>query len=418
MKLSRRSLLLSASAGAALTTVAPGLKVARAAPGDNNRILVVLFLRGGADGLNLVSPANNGIYQDARPTLAVDPAQGLEIANGVGGETFFMSPNVPELHQLYTDGDLGIVHAAGVVSDNRSHFVSMDMMERGFTDTETTPQITGWLTRHLNALGEERGLLSTVSKSSSVPISLLQYPEAVSIPNVNDFNIWGGDQNLDVIRQLNTGTSAYANVATQTVDAIQSVQAQVDLFENSDETGVQYPNGSLGSSLESLAQLIKMDVGLDIATVDYGGWDTHNNQANEFTTQATQLSQSIDAFWQDLDGYHDQVTMIVMTEFGRRLNENGSQGTDHGNGSVMLALGAGVAGGQMHGEWPGLAPEALNQGDLASANDYRMVVADMLVQRFGQTDIEQVFPTISYSPMGLFVEQPVVVAEAATGTSG
>ena len=417
MKLSRRTLLMSASAGAALTTVAPGLKVARAAPGDNNRIMVVLFLRGGADGLNLVSPANNGAYQDARPTLAVDPAEGLEIANGVGGETFFINPGAPELHQLYTDGDLGIVHSTGVISDNRSHFVSMDMMERGFTDAEDT-QITGWLTRHLTALGEDRPLLSTVSKSSSVPVSLLQYPQAVSLPNVNDFNIWGGDTNLDVIRQLNTGTSAYANVATQTVDAIQSVQAQADQFEQSDEAGVQYPGGSLSGSLQSLAQLIKMDVGLDIATVDYGGWDTHNNQANEFATQVGQLSQSLNAFWQDLDGYHDQVTLIAMTEFGRRLGENGSQGTDHGNGSVMLALGAGVAGGQMHGEWPGLTPDALNQGDLASANDYRMVLADMLVQRFGQTSIEEVFPTITYSPMGLFLQEPVAVATAATGTAG
>lgn len=429
MKLTRRNLLVGASSGALLATAGPGLRVSLAAESTSDEILVVLFARGGTDGLQLVAPANEAIYQDARPSIAVQPDgvnAGFALANGLDGVDFFLNPGASGLNDLYTSGDLALIHAAGVPTENRSHFKSMDMMERGMADNEANLS-TGWLTRHIETLTATRPLLSTVSTASNNPISLLGYPQAVSIPNVEDFNVAGGDVNAQVIAALNSGDSAYQQVAQQTLEAISTVQTKLEeLSENADEgdgesdeseTGPAYTNGPLSSALRNLAQLIKMDVGLDVATVDHGGWDHHNNLVNEFGNQVNELSQSLSAFWEDVADYQDRISVVFMTEFGRRVYENASNGTDHGSGSVMMVLSGNANGGHMYGAWPGLTTAELDNGDLAVTTDYRQVISELLAKRHNSPALDTVFPTVPYNPLGLVNGDDSAITEAVVATS-
>lgn len=438
MKLTRRNLLVSATSGAFMASAGPGLRVSLAADGSTSGdILVVLFARGGIDGLQLVAPANESPYQDARPTIAVQTSgtnAGIPIANGLGGVDFFMNPDATGLSDLYSSGNLALIHAAGVPTENRSHFKSMDMMERGLADNETIIT-SGWLTRHIESLTAERPLLSTISTGSSNPISLLGYPQAVSIPNVQNFNVSGGDVNANVIAALNaSGGSAYQQVALQTLDAINTVQSKLEELEEpepdseatdgeEEDSSPAYTNGPLSGALRNLATLIKMDVGLDVATVDHGGWDHHNNLINEFSNNATELSQSLAAFWDDMVDYQDRITLVFMTEFGRRLNENASAGTDHGSGSVMMVLSGNANGGQMYGEWPGLNGVNLDNGDLAVTTDYRQVISEVLAKRHNSSSLDTVFPTVPYEPLGLLngddsaVTNPAVANAETTSAS-
>jgi uncharacterized protein (DUF1501 family) len=433
MRLTRRNLLLGATGGAFMASAGPGLRVSMAADSTSDEILVVLFARGGADGLQLVAPADVSSYQQARPTIAVQPTgtnAGLALANGLDGVDFFLNPGATELNDLYGSGDLALIHAAGVPTENRSHFKSMDMMERGLADNEDN-LTSGWLTRHVETLAADRPLLSTVSTASNNPISLLGYPQAVSIPDVQNFNVAGGDVNANVIAALNSGSSAYQQVAQQTIEAINTVQdklAELELNSNTDEDageseGPAYTNGPLSGALRNLATLIKMDVGLDVATVDHGGWDHHNNLVNEFGGQISELSQSLGAFWEDVADYRDRISVVFMTEFGRRLGENASNGTDHGSGSVMMVLSGNANGGQMYGDWPGIGSSDLDNGDLAVTTDYRQVIAEILAKRHNSPSLATVFPTVPYSPLGVIngddsaLTSAVVASNASSSAS-
>ena len=428
IKLTRRNLLASATSGAFMASAGPGLRVSMAAEGSSaGDILVVLFARGGTDGLQLVAPANDSVYQDARPTIAVQTGgtnAGLPLANGIGGVDFFFNQDATELNDLYTSGKLALIHAAGVPTENRSHFKSMDMMERGLADDETS-LTSGWLTRHVKTLTAERPWLSTVSTASNNPISLLGYPQAVSIPDVQSFNVSGGDVNANVIAALNaSGGSAYQQAALQTLDAIDTVQTKLQELDDAEgddsdsEAGPAYTNGPLSGALRNLATLIKMDVGLDVATVDQGGWDHHNNLLNEFSNNATELSQSWGAFWDDMVDYQDRISLVFMTEFGRRLGENSSAGTDHGSGSVMMVLSGNANGGQMYGEWPGLEGANLNNGDLAVTTDYRQVISEVLAKRHCSPSLDTVFPTVAYNPLGLVNGDDSALTGAAVANAG
>ncbi len=426
MKLTRRNLLVSASSGAFMASMCPGLRVSMAAEGSTQGdILVVLFARGGTDGLQLVAPADVGTYQDVRPNIAVQTSgedAGIPMANGIGGVDFFLHPEAAPLDDLYTSGDLAIIHASGVPTENRSHFKSMDMMERGLADNEVALS-NGWLTRHIESLTAERPLLSTVSTNSNKPISLLGYPQAVSIPDVNNLNVSGGEANANVISALNaTGGMAYQQVALQTLEAIDTVQTkldelddQIDVDDGSEEPA--YTNGPLSQSLRNLATLIKMDVGLDVATVDYGGWDHHNNLINEFRNNANELSQSLVAFWDDMADYCDRITLVFMTEFGRRVFENASTGTDHGSGTTMMVLSGNANGGQIFGEWPGIEEQDWDNGDLRVTTDYRQVISEVLAKRHCSPGLDSVFPTVTYDPLGVVEGNDSAVTGTAVASS-
>jgi len=402
MNISRRSVLTSVSAGAALAAVGPGLKVSFAADATTPRdILIVLFQRGACDWLQMLAPAGDPSYISNRPSIRVrtdNATPGIGIGS-MNGTDFYLSSSAPELKALYDSNQLAFVHAVGMETADRSHFICQDMMEKGNADNETQ-QNAGWLTRHLASSGAGGAELSTVSSSGTNPVALLGDAGAVAIADVTQFNVSGGTANANVIRALNTGATSYQKAAAAALDAVASVQAGlVGVPDTSAAAG--YTGGALSQSLRSLGRLIKMNVGLDLATVDFGSWDMHNSLVGEFATRTTEFSRAISAFWTDMADYRSRITLVTMTEFGRRLRENASQGTDHGSASGMLILGGNVKGGQLYGNWPGLAASQLTAGgDLAVTTDYRQVLGEILVKRHAEKNLSAVFPTIKYNPLG------------------
>jgi len=397
VRMSRRSML----AGAALATVAPGLRVALAADATTPRdILIVLFQRGACDWLQMLAPAGNASYIAARPSIRVQTT-GNNAGIGIGsmnGTDIYLSNAAPELKTLYDAGSLAFVHAVGMHTADRSHFICQDMMEKGGSDEDGEID-TGWLARHIASVGTSGQQLSTISSSSSNPTSLLGESRAIAIAEASSFNVSGGTVNANVIRGLNAGSSPYRDIAAVALNTVASVQAGL-LTLNDTSSTAGYTGGSLSQSLRSLGRLIKMNVGLDVATVDYGGWDMHNGLVGEFNTRTTEFSRAISAFWTDMAQYRDRITLVTMTEFGRRFQENASQGTDHGSASGMLVLGGNVKGGKLYGNWPGLAANQLVNGDLAVTTDYRQVLSEILVTRHAEKKLATVFPKLNYSPLG------------------
>ncbi len=403
LNISRRSLLAGTSAGAALAAITPGLNVAfgadAAAPGD---VLIVLFQRGACDWLQMVAPAGDSNYIAARPTIRVQTTgnnAGIGLGS-MGNTDFYLSASAPELKTLYDQGSMAFVHAVGMHTTDRSHFICQDMMEKGIADAEVK-QNAGWLTRHIASTGGPAAELATIATSSTNPAALLGEASAVSMTDAQNFNVSGGNYNLDLIRSINTGTSAYKTVANAAIDAVKSVQTGLQTITDTSSTA-GYTGGALSQPLRSLAKLIKMNVGVSVATVDYGSWDMHNGLVGEFNQRTIEFSRALAAFWKDMEGYHDRITLVTMTEFGRRLQENASQGTDHGSASGMMILGGNVKGGKLYGTWPGLAANQLTTGDLTVTTDYRQVLGEILTARHAEKNLASVFPTLKYNPLGIF----------------
>ena len=402
-------------AGSCLTPVTAGVNAAfGAAPGGGEDILVVVFLRFGACGLTLIPPADDGIYHDLRPTIAVPVKDALPIGN-LDGTPFFMHPNFTELKALYDARSLAVVHAAGLHTESRSHFVSQDMMERASTDGEH-PVAGGWLGRHMKARHSSNNgasnngasnkdaatALTAITAGAEVNIALQGYPGAVAVPSVLAlFTVLGGDSSRTVIEAMNTGPGPIIASGQSTLATLQAVKTRVATLPKDDGDAAGYTSGALSTPLRSVAKLIKADVGLKVATVDFGGWDQHVRLTQGINPLARELSQGLSAFWRDLKDHQHRLTIVTMTEFGRRVEENANGGTDHGSASMMLALGGNVNGGKIYGKWPGLKPADLHAGDLAVTTDYRQVLQEILVKRRGETTPKAVFPTLNYEPLGI-----------------
>jgi len=401
MNLSRRRLLSGLSAGTGLA-LAPGLNVSFAAEGSVPRdILIVLFQRGACDWLQMLAPAGDPHYIAARTSIRVQttgntPGIGLATLDGVD---LYLNASAPELKTLYDSGDLAFVHATGLYTDDRSHFTCQDNMEKGTADADAA-QNNGWLARHTASVGATSDL-AIVSQGATNPTALLGEKAAVAIADPQQFNVSGGSANAAIIRLLNGGAqSAYTSAALKTLSTVAEVQQNLVGFK--DPSGAAgYTNGALSTSLRAVGRLIRMNVGLDVVTVDYGGWDHHNNLVNEFGTRTVEFSRAIAAFWKDMEPFRDRITLVTMTEFGRRFQENANQGTDHGSASGMLVLGGNVKGGRVFGAWPGLAPAQLNSGDFAITTDYRQVLAEILVKRHTEKNLAAVFPNVAYQPLGI-----------------
>lgn len=282
-------------------------------------------------------------------------------------------------------------------------------MERGVADIKQQALSTGWLTRQL-ATAKPGALLPGIGTSDSLPASLLGSTQAAAIPNPAAFSFYGDEKHLEILRKLHKGDSPIHRAGARTLEAIKIVNDHLPRDEKGElrpyapDNDAQYPGGELSDALTTVARLIKMDVGLQVAAVDYGGWDTHQNQADHFPGLVEQLAKSLAGFYNDLGKYHVRLSVVVMSEFGRRVKSNESSGTDHGHGNVMLALGGNVNGGKIFGPWPGLATEQLDdRADLAVTTDYRTVLAELLVRRTGNTKLAAAFPGLkSYQPLGIF----------------
>lgn len=363
-------------------------------------VLVNIFLRGGMDGLSVVAPFAEGAnYYDVRPTIAVPEPGRANGAIDLDGR-FGLHPTLAPLKEIYDQQHLAIVHATGSIDPSRSHFDAMTFMEAGVPGNKTLN--TGWIGRHLQAAAwQNDSPFRAVGMGAMIPSALRGPITPLSIRSIADFHFRGREDELHRLQQAISSLytiQAPTNQLERQAGLVFKTIATLDQLQATDyqpANGAQYPDDEFGLGLKQVAQLIKADVGLEVACVDLGGWDTHENQGTltgEFNTLLTTLSNGLAAFYHDLRDYMAGVTVVTMSEFGRRAHENGSQGTDHGHGNVMFLMGGGVNGGQVHARWPGLAPEALDDGDLAITTDYRDVLAEVVSRRLRNPALDQIFP--------------------------
>lgn len=422
----RRGFLMGCSAaiaqlaGARLTHLAFGAPLTT----PDHDLFVTIFLRGGMDGLNFVLPTfgpDRAFYEGARTAIRV-PASGTNAAlplGSFGGNDFGLHPGAAALHELFQDGRVAFVHACGMPTDSRSHFDTQAQIELGTPGVGTTA--TGWLTRHFQTVGLPPGVvLPALAVSSTIQTSFQGSLDVVAMTNRDDFLLntgpsdWRDEQKaaLRNILESNPGDPIYAK-GVEALDASTLVELNVPSAGSYvPANGAVYPSGSFGDSLKLVAQMIKLGLGLRAATLDLGGWDTHNGQGSAgpgtyFHDLVAQLSNGLAAFYLDLDGpgsenYTSKLTVAVQSEFGRRLRENTDSGSDHGHGSVMTVLGGRINGG-LWGAWPGLANAQLYDGaDLAVTTDFRTVLAELLVERMGNPNVAAVFPGFAYpGPLGI-----------------
>jgi uncharacterized protein (DUF1501 family) len=399
-RVTRRRFLAGGAAGAAaLGTQLATTRVSFGA-GSDSGTLVVIFLRGGVDGLSVVVPADDPHLLDARPDIALRGGALLPLDRGFG-----LHPALAPVHELWRQGRFTAVPAVSTPDISRSHFQAQDCLERGGSDTGTTE---GWLDRVLDRLGPGTTFRS-VSRSSTVPRSLAGDQPSLSLRSVESFALagWEGvhDKTIAALTTLYTGLDHPLGSAVATT--LEALDTAGRLNATSYRAAATYPEGDLGEGLAEVARLIKGDVGLRVAAVDVGGWDMHARigtvDEGGMKDALTGFGEAMGAFATDLGDRLDDVTVVAVTEFGRRVSQNASNGTDHGHGAVVMLLGGRLAGGTVHGNWQGLAPDVLDQGDVPGSNDYRNVLGEAVSVRLGLTssDLGTVFPGHRYQPLGV-----------------
>jgi uncharacterized protein (DUF1501 family) len=392
-------------ADAVAGTVSPGLFKKR-------KILVTIFQRGAMDGLMAVTPFTDPYLKEARPTLFMSAAQAGKNKPLIDLDgKFGLHPSMATLEPFFREKRMAIVHGIGSPNNTRSHFDAQDYMESGTPFKKGTE--SGWLNRAVGLLGHDAATpFQGVSLTSSLPRSFYGNNNAVAISNLADFNIQlRGNQagaNLatksfeDLYDQTSSGL--LKNTGKESFDAIKMLQ-KTDTRNYKPENGAVYPISALGNSLKQIAQLIKMDVGLEVAFAESGGWDTHFNQGTDtgiFARNVNDLSNSITAFWTDLSKYQDEVTVMTMTEFGRTVAQNGTGGTDHGRASCNFILGNDVNGGLVHGVVNPLAKENLEDGrDLAVTTDFRSVFSEVADKHLGINNDKLLFPNFDGKKIGV-----------------
>jgi uncharacterized protein (DUF1501 family) len=293
---------------------------------------------------------------------------------------------------MFDADELAIVHATGGLHGDLSHFSAQSLMERGVLAHQ--PERSGWLNRHLEVVGPTVAFQG-VGIGTAVPASLRGDAPSLGVSNIESVALRTNSRRAAatpaLLQQLYAGSDALDLAAQQAFAAIAVLDA-ADPAQYPVENGAQYPAGAFGSQLREVAQLIKAGIGLEVACVDIGGWDHHNALNTELTPLLQQFAEALAAFRTDLGAKMADVTVVTMSEFGRRAYENGSQGTDHGIGGVMFAFGGGVNGGRVYADWPGLAEADLLDGNLSITTDYRSVLSELLARRAGNAEREVVFP--------------------------
>ncbi|MDQ3006730.1 MAG: DUF1501 domain-containing protein [Chloroflexota bacterium] len=360
--------------------------------------LVVVFLRGAADILNMVVPHGEDAYYHLRPSLGIPRPDDLKMKQEertIDLDGFFgFHPSMHALLDAWQSQQLAIIHACGAPDESRSHFKAMELMERG-VDDERGPA-SGWIGRHLASLNTGNssplravgmGTRPQRSLSGTVPVSALR--------SIADFHLGGDARALQQMRlALNT---VYADdVLGQDTLSIMDTLETLDPLTYTAARNAKYPDSEFGLALKQTAMLIKAEVGLEVSAIDVGGWDTHFAQGSTtglMPNLMKDLADGLAAFHADMHDHMHQLTTVTMSEFGRRASENGSLGTDHGHGSMMMVLGGNVQGGRIHGEWPGLEEgQIMGPGDLAVTTDYRDVLSEILVKRLNNPATADIFP--------------------------
>jgi len=386
----------------ALPTWIPRLSFAPINTAPRGDTLVVIFLRGAADVLNMVVPHGEDAYYQLRPTLGIprpDDSSTKKEERTVDLDGFFgLHPNMQSLLEAWQSEQLAIIHACGAPDESRSHFKAMELMERG-VDDERGPA-SGWIGRHLATLNTGNssplravgmGTRPQRSLSGSVPVSALR--------SIADFHLGGDPRALQQMRTaLNT---VYENdIMGQDTLSMMDTLETLDPLTYTASRNAKYPDTEFGLALKQTAMLIKAEVGLEVSAIDVGGWDTHFAQGSTnglMPNLMKDLADGLAAFHADMYDHMQQLTTVTMSEFGRRASENGSLGTDHGHGSMMMVLGGNVSGGKVHGEWLGLREgQLIGPGDLAVTTDYRDVLGEVITKRLNNPAVNEIFP--GYEP--------------------
>ena len=431
-KTSRRTFLMGCSASIAAMSGSRLNQLVFGGMGNApQNALVYVFLRGGIDGLSLcpvVDGRDRGAYEAARPRLQI-PAAGEDAALALDGQ-FGLHPRATPLQELYLDGKLAIVQATGLSIATRSHFDAMEYIELGTPGS--TSGSNGWLSRHLSSVSSG-SLLSSAAIGSLQPTSLSGDRETLVLDDAGSFRLdttaflWRDPQRLALRQLYESGDTVVHHSGVQALETVDVIDAFVtDEYEPAN--GATYPRGQFGEQLSLIAQLIKLDMGLSVATIDLGGWDTHENQGNQqtgyFGNLVGQLAEGLAALYTDVDSggasnLGDRLTIVVQSEFGRRLRENANRGTDHGRGNPMLVLGGEVNGG-FYGQWPGLAADQLFDGaDLEVTTDFRQVLSEILIRRLANPRRGEVFPGYTdYFPLGIVQGEDLLPDFTNGGTTG
>ena len=361
--------------------------------------LVAIFQRGAADGLNIVVPHAEKRYYQLRPAIAIPrPAAGEVLDAAIDLDGFFgLHPSLAPLKPLYDAGHLAIVHASGSPDPTRSHFDAQDYMESGTPGWKATSD--GWLNR---ALPQERGPASplrAMAMGPMLPRALRGKAIAIAIESLPGFQVRneGAAQVFESMYAAAPDT-LLAGAGQETFEAVAMLKA-VEKQGYTPGGGADYPRGKLAASLRQIAQLIKADVGVEVAFADIGGWDHHVNEVGarpsqgQLASRLGEFGRSLAAFWQDLGDRAGDVVLVTMSEFGRTAQENGNRGTDHGHANAMFVLGGPVRGGKVYGRWPGLEKEQLYEGrDLQVTTDFRQVLGEVISTHLGNRNLSEVFP--------------------------
>jgi len=356
--------------------------------GDDERTLVVIFLRGGADGLTLMPPVGDQGYYDVRPTLAVPESEILKLGEAGCG----LNPAFGGLHQIFEDGGLSVVPAVGSNDDTRSHFYAQDLMEHG------GPVAGGWLGRFLRYReGPPPSALSAIALGKAMPEVLRGAPAATVMESMDTFSLGKGAASTEVLqRELGALYAADGSILGPAArDTLQALERVEKLRQDNlpPENGAEYGDDSFSNGLRQTARLIRARVGLEAVSLDLNGWDSHLAQETLISPLMARLSEGLAAFYRDLGGLMKTVSVVVMSEFGRRVAENSSFGTDHGRGGAMLVMGGGE-GGRVLGEMTELETGLLvGPGDVPVKTDYREILKPILTRHGAGRAMGEIFPT-------------------------
>jgi len=406
MSITRRVFLRNSALAVVGTAAVPSF-LTRAAfgaveNGGRTKRLVVIFQRGAADGLNIVVPHAESQYYAMRPSINILRKSVIDLDGFFG-----LHPSLASFQPLWQQKHLAIVHAAGSPDSTRSHFDAQDFMETGTPGVKITED--GWLNRSLHHLPPtpQNSPFRAIALGPSLPRILSGAEPAVAMNNINDFSVGGRSPKPSPAATAfeamydHSSDSVLHGTGEETFDAVKMLKA-ADPGKYTPSVGANYPKGRFGDSLRQLAQLIKANLGVQVAFADIGGWDHHVNEGSTEGQLANVLgdfSQSLAAFWTDLGDLGEDTVVATMSEFGRTAHENGNRGTDHGHANVMFVLGGPVKGGKVYGHWPGLDQSQLYEGrDLALTTDFRQVIGEAVVRHMGNKDLAGVFPGFDSQP--------------------
>jgi uncharacterized protein (DUF1501 family) len=394
--ISRRIFLKNGGLALVSLGFAPAFLARTVAASDaRRRVLITIFQRGAVDGLNMIVPFGERAYYDARPTLAIArPGSSADAAVDLDG-FFGLHPRLAPLQPLFRARQLAIVHACGSPDATRSHFDAQDYMETATPGVKSTQD--GWLNRYLHAREHQAATpFRAVALCPQLPRALQGTEPALAIGQIAQFGIRG---------ELSPSSfeSEYAAAADTVLRSTgRDAFAAVRMLKVANPTqytpanGAEYPRSAFGQALRQIAQLVKADVGLEIAFAESGSWDHHVNEGaavGQLATRLDDLARGIAALVRDLGDRMADVVVLTMSEFGRAVTENGNRGTDHGHGNAMMILGGPVRGGRVYGRWPGLAREQRFEGrDLSVTTDFRAVFSEVVRGHLGLESSASIFP--------------------------